>query len=478
MLDTGTASIIEAESDESANERKELLRRELIKYRDISASHCENMLDATVNIIKSHSGKSFFAYDASLVRDGVFYAGYMLAKANDREEDMESCLKALGEMRWAFCKRATRIQTVRGVYAGVRQAKEVRARKEEEERRRQNARRATIPSHQPPLQSYNTGSGFSPQQAYALNQAQSQTSGQVNIHRYLMSSTESYPQLAAPIQADSVLPVNVDLQDTSPRSQPLSPSKDDSINGTRMTLPATHSPSSASDHSEPAELPPQSYYGTLAPFTGAQHGLQKSQPIPYSLPQPTPHQQRSASAQSSMHSEALYPTQQPIKHLPRYPQQQPYPLQQQIFPAGVAPGSMFPSSIGTSRAPASAQRVDTQAAFAAPLSAHSAIQPSPGSGAHADAYGGLPDPASATRAQTKFDMDVAEWMTAHPLQPPYAPYQTQLPLQAQYPPALHAPAQRAHAVYAPNPHQNAQPHGAQMHPHYPHAQKEYFYSGQ
>jgi hypothetical protein len=231
MLDTGTSSIIEADSDESANELKASLRRELVKYRDIAASHCENMLDATVKIIKSHTAESFFAYDASLVRDGVFYAGYMLAKANDREEDMEACLKALGEMRWAFCKRATRIQTVRGVYAGVRQAKEVRARREEEERRRQNARRATIPSQQPPLQPYNTGTGFSPQQAYVPNQAQPQPSGQVNIHRYLMSSTESYPQLVPPVQTDAALPANVDRQDTPPGSQPsIVPSKDDSIN--------------------------------------------------------------------------------------------------------------------------------------------------------------------------------------------------------------------------------------------------------
>ena len=482
MLDTGTSSIIEAESDESATERKELLRRELVKYRDISASHCENMLDATVKIIKSHTAESFFAYDASLVRDGVFYAGYMLAKANDREEDMEVCLKALGEMRWAFCKRATRIQTVRGVYAGVRQAKEVRARKEEEERRRQKAQRATIPSHQLPLQSYNAGSGFSPQYAYSLNQAQSQNSDQVNIHRYLMSSTESYPQLAAPIPTTAVLPVNVDLQGTPPHSQPsLSPLKDDSSNGTRMTLPATHSPSSASEHSEPAELPPQSYYGTFASFA-AQHGLQKSQPIPYPLSQQTPHQQRSGSAQSSMHSEARYPTQQPIKNLPRYSPQQTYPLQQPPFSAGVAPGSIFPPSVGHGRAQPSTQSVDTQGTFAGPSSAQSSMQPSPGGGAHVDMYGGIPDPASATRLQTKFDMDVAEWMTTQPVHQPYTHYQTQLPMQTPYSsqpmvPSQHSQAQRVHAMYPPNAHQNTQLHGTQMHPQYSHTQKEYFYPG-
>lgn len=298
-----------------------------------------------------------------------------------------------------------------------------------------------------------------------------------------MSSTESYPQLAAPIQTDAVLPVNVDRQDISPSSQTsLSPSKDESTNGTRMTLPATHSPSSASDHSEPAELPPQSYYGTLAPFAGAQHGLQKSQPIPYPLAQQTPHQQRGASAQSSMHSEARYPTQQPIKLLPRYSPQQPYPLQQQLFSAGVAPGSIFPSTVGPSRALPSIQSVDTQAAFAGPSSAQNSMQPSPGGSAHADLYGSIPDPASATRSQTKFDMDVAEWMTTQPLHPSYTHYQTQLPMQTHYPsqpmvPSQHSQAPRAHAMYPPNPHQNTQLHGTHMHPQYPHAQKEYFYSG-
>jgi len=406
----------------------------------------------------------------------------MLAKANDREEDMEACLKALGEMRWAFCKRATRIQTVRGVYAGVRQAKEVRARREEEERRRQNAQRATIPSRQ----SYNTSIGFSPQQAYAPNQAQPQPSGPVNIHRYLMSSMESYPQLAPPIQSDAVLPANVDLLDTSPSSQPSAvPSKDESINGTRMTLPATHSPSSASEHSEPAELP-QSYYDPLPPFASAQPGLLKTQPIPYpstltSQQTPLPHQQRSTSAQSLGHSETRYPTQQqPLKPPPRYSPQQPYSLQQQLYSTGVAPGPVYPASVGPSMAPPSLQSVDTQIAFAGPSSAQSSMQPSPGSSVHADRYGGIPDTASsAARLQTKFDMDVADWMSTLP----YAQYQTQAPIQRHYPPQPMVPSQhsqppRGHGMYPPNSQQNPQLHGTQMHPQYSHAHQDYFYSGQ
>ena len=437
-------------------------------------------------IIKGHIGESFFAYDASLVRDGVFYAGYMLAKANDREGDMDACLKALGEMRWAFCKRATRIQTVRGVYAGVRQAKEVRARREEEERRRQNTRRATLPSQQPLLQPYNTGSGFNLQHTY--NQGQPQPSGQVNIHRYLMSNAESYLPLPPPVQTDTVLLANVDLQGTSPSSQPsVSPSKNDTINGTRMTLPATHSPSSASDHSEPAELPPQSYYGTLAPFASTQQGLQKAQPMPYpptlASQQTQQQQQRSTSTQPLVHSETRYPTQQPIKPPPRYTPQQPYSLQQQLYPAGVAPGSTYRPSVSSGMAPPSIQSVDTQAAFAGPSSTQNSILPSPGGNVHADIYGSISDPTSATHLQTKFDMDVAEWMSTQSLHQPHVQHQNQLPMQTQYPPqpmvpSQHSQAQRGHVMYPQNSQPNPQLLGTQVHPQYSHTQKEYFYSGQ
>ena len=393
---------------------------------------------------------------------------------------MEACLKALAEMRWAFCKRATRIQTVRGVYAGVRQAKEVRARKEGE--RRQNTRRANIPPQQPPLQPCNTGNGFSPQQAYAPNQTKPQPSGQVNIHRYLMSSSESYPQLAPPVHIDTVLPPIVDQQDTSPGSQPsVAPSKDESNTNARVTQPATHSPSSASEHSEPAELPPQPYYGTIPPFASTQPSLQKTQPVPYppaltSQHTPHPYQQRNTSTQSLGHSEMNYP---PINLPPRYSPQQPYSLQQQLYTTGVVPGPMFPSSVGHAIAPPSTQSIDTQNAFAGPSSTQGSIQPSPSSGAHADMYGGIPDPAPSARLLTKFDMDVAEWMSTQP----HPQYQTQLSMQTHYTPqpivpSQHSQAQRGHGMYPPNSHQNSQLHGTQVHPHYSHTQKDYFYPGQ
>ena len=408
----------------------------------------------------------------------------MLAKANDREEDMEACLKALGEMRWGFCKRATRIQTVRGVYAGVRQAREVRARKEEE-RRRQNTRRANIPSQQPPLQPCNTSTGFSPQQAYAPNQAKLQSTGQVNIHRYLMSSTESYPQLAPPVHTDTVFPPSVDQQDTSPGSQPsVAPSKDDSNTNTRVTHPATHSPSSASEHSEPAELPPQPYYGTIPSFASTQPALQKTQPVPYppalaSQHTPHPYQQHNTSTQSLRHSEMNYP---PINLPPRYSPHEPYSLQQQLYPAGVVPGPMFPSSVGLTMAPPSTQSMDTQNPFAGPSSTQSSIQPSPGGGVRTDMYGGIPDPAPSARLLTKFDMDVAEWMSTQP----HSQYQNQLSMQNYTPqpivPSQHSQAQRGHGMYPPNAHQNSQQnsqlHGTQVHPHYSHAPKDYFYPGQ
>jgi hypothetical protein len=38
MLDIGTSSIVEADTDDTADDRKESLRKELIKYREIAAS--------------------------------------------------------------------------------------------------------------------------------------------------------------------------------------------------------------------------------------------------------------------------------------------------------------------------------------------------------------------------------------------------------------------------------------------------------
>lgn len=71
------------------------------------------MAGQIVTLIRRHLGSSFFQYDASLVRDGCFYAGLCLARDSGTEEDIRTCVQALEEMRWAFSKSEERIATLK-----------------------------------------------------------------------------------------------------------------------------------------------------------------------------------------------------------------------------------------------------------------------------------------------------------------------------------------------------------------------------
>jgi hypothetical protein len=46
----------------------------------------------------------FFEWDASLVRDGTYYAAMLLARGGGSDEDISICLQALNELRWAHGK--------------------------------------------------------------------------------------------------------------------------------------------------------------------------------------------------------------------------------------------------------------------------------------------------------------------------------------------------------------------------------------
>jgi hypothetical protein len=84
----------------------------------------------------------FFAYDAGLVKDGCFFAGFMLAQGDfeeeghslelgmDVEDGVEVCLHALGAMEWVFSKSDERQQTVRMVWEArkMREAEHRRSR--------------------------------------------------------------------------------------------------------------------------------------------------------------------------------------------------------------------------------------------------------------------------------------------------------------------------------------------------------------
>jgi hypothetical protein len=79
-------------------------------------------------------GTGLFGWDAGLVRDGCFFAGYLVAggerealggeydsiereeRSFDPEEGMDICMKALTGMRWAFSKTEERERTLRMVW--------------------------------------------------------------------------------------------------------------------------------------------------------------------------------------------------------------------------------------------------------------------------------------------------------------------------------------------------------------------------
>lgn len=50
------------------------------------------------------------------MRDGCFFAGFLLAGEGGSDEDVQTCLQALREMRWAFSKGEEREKTVRMIW--------------------------------------------------------------------------------------------------------------------------------------------------------------------------------------------------------------------------------------------------------------------------------------------------------------------------------------------------------------------------
>jgi len=83
----------------------------------IAQSKCHYLVRTVGTLIKQHLGTSFFQYDAFQIRDGVFFAGLLLA--NDgigSAEDINLCISALREMRWAYSKSEEREQSIRMVW--------------------------------------------------------------------------------------------------------------------------------------------------------------------------------------------------------------------------------------------------------------------------------------------------------------------------------------------------------------------------
>lgn len=72
----------------------------LARLHAIAEAKCRDVAQHVVSLVCRHLGTSFFAYDASLVRDGCFFAGYTLLSDEGSDEQSEICLRALSEMRW------------------------------------------------------------------------------------------------------------------------------------------------------------------------------------------------------------------------------------------------------------------------------------------------------------------------------------------------------------------------------------------
>ncbi|KAG6854928.1 hypothetical protein C0991_009751 [Blastosporella zonata] len=101
----------------------------------IATRKCLDLLPVVLRIIKFHltqDERGIFRWDAGLVRDGCFFAGFLAASVetdtvdfddDDRsrgrlpaEEGVALCLTALSEMRWGFSRSEEREETVRMIW--------------------------------------------------------------------------------------------------------------------------------------------------------------------------------------------------------------------------------------------------------------------------------------------------------------------------------------------------------------------------
>ena len=88
------------------------VRNHIAALHEKAKTRCHSLARKVVAIIKENLGTPFFEYDASLVRDGCFFAAVLLAKESGTKEEVEVCLQAMQEMRWAFSKSDERTSTV------------------------------------------------------------------------------------------------------------------------------------------------------------------------------------------------------------------------------------------------------------------------------------------------------------------------------------------------------------------------------
>lgn len=89
---------------------------QVVQLHSIAEAKCHEIARLIVGIIRPHLGTDFFRFDASLVRDGCFFAGVLLAGSTGSEQEVNTCLQALRDMRWAFSKSEEREHTLKMVW--------------------------------------------------------------------------------------------------------------------------------------------------------------------------------------------------------------------------------------------------------------------------------------------------------------------------------------------------------------------------
>jgi len=88
----------------------------VVRLHSKANTRCQAVIRHVVSILRRNLGTQFFQFDAALIRDGCFYAGFLLAAESGNGDDIETCLQALREMRWTFSKSEDREQTLRMVW--------------------------------------------------------------------------------------------------------------------------------------------------------------------------------------------------------------------------------------------------------------------------------------------------------------------------------------------------------------------------
>ncbi|KAL7409829.1 hypothetical protein BDY24DRAFT_401974 [Mrakia frigida] len=116
LLETVNAPRLQSmDSDTSSISAANLLEAQ--RLHAIAESKCYNLARLVVIIVKRNLGTRFFGYDASLVRDGVYYAASILAVDGGSSSDINACLAAFDEMRWAFSKTYERTEKIKALWA-------------------------------------------------------------------------------------------------------------------------------------------------------------------------------------------------------------------------------------------------------------------------------------------------------------------------------------------------------------------------